>query len=173
MGELEHQRALEQLFAEHERSLFNVAYRYVWNAEDARDVVQDAFVRLWRKRDRIDWPRATGLAYAIVLGIAANRRRGERLRRAITGWWSDDGDRVADSTASPDHQLADAMRDRRARAAIDALPERLRSVLVMSTFSGLDHAAIASILDVPVGTIGSRRHEAIARVKQAIEEEPR
>ncbi len=171
MGEVEHRRALEQLFAEHERSLFNVAYRYVWNAEDARDVVQDAFVRLWRKRERIEWSRATGLAYTTVLGLAANRRRTERLRRAVIGWWSDDGDRIADAAPQADHRLADAARDAHARRAIDALPERLRSVLVMCTFSGLDQAAIATLLEVPIGTVGSRRNEAIARIRAALEEE--
>jgi RNA polymerase sigma-70 factor, ECF subfamily len=167
VGELEHRRALEALHAEHERALFNVAYRYVWNAEDARDVVQDAFVRLWRKRERIDWARAAGLAYTIVLGLAANRRRGQRLRTAITGWFG--GDDRPDPARGADARLDDLVLDAAVRRAIDELPERLRSVLVMCVFSDLDHAAIGEILDVPAGTVGSRRHEAIARIRAAME----
>jgi RNA polymerase sigma-70 factor (ECF subfamily) len=170
VGEVEHRRALEQLFADHERALFNVAYRYVWNAEDARDVVQDAFVRLWRKRERVDWPRAAGLAYTIVLGLASNRRRGQRIRRAIVGWWEGD---AADAAATADARLVDAERDAAARGAIDALPERLRSVLVMCAFSDLDHAAIGAILGIPAGTVGSRRHEALVRIRAMVARDER
>ena len=62
---------LEALYVQHERGLYNVAYRYTWSAEDARDVVHDAFVRMWRRRASIDWPRAAGLAYRTVLGLAS------------------------------------------------------------------------------------------------------
>jgi len=164
-----HQRSLEQLYTTHERSLINVAYRRVWDREDAREVVQDAFVRLWRKRERVDWDRAAGLAYRTVLGLASNRRRGNRVRSAITGWWGGDGDRVA-ATSGPDVELAAARLDADVRRAIDQLPERLRSVLVMTTFADLDHAAIGAILEIPTGTVGSRRSEAIARVRRALED---
>ena len=162
MPEPEQRRALEQLYAAHERGLINVAYRYVWNAEDARDLVHDAFVRLWRKRDRIEWERAAGLAYRTVLGLAANRRRGDRFRRTITGWWGDEAHHVCDPAAGSDDRLADLALDADVRRAIEALPERLRSVLVMCAFSDLDQAAIGAILEIPVGTVGSRRTEAIA-----------
>lgn len=166
MRDGEHRRALEQLFADHERTLFNVAYRYVWNAEDARDVVQDAFVRLWRKRDSIEWPRAAGLAYRTVLGLASNRRRSDRFRRAITGWFG--GEDVGDSAATADVRLEDLELDATVRGAIDALPERLRKVLVMCAFSELDHAEIGAILEIPAGTVGSRRTEAIAKIREQI-----
>ncbi len=155
------------MFAEHERALFNVAYRYVWNAEDARDVVQDAFVRLWRKRERVDWARAAGLAYTTVLGLAANRRRGQRVRTAITGWFG--GEDRPDPVRGADARLDELVLDAAVRRAIDELPERLRSVLVMCVFSDLDHVAIGAILGIPAGTVGSRRHEAIARIRTAME----
>ena len=97
--EEEHRRALETLYVAHERGLYNAAYRYVWNADDARDVVQDAFVRLWDKRERVEWDRAAGLAYTIVLGIAHNCRRGSAIRRALgfgRGMDSARGDRFID-----------------------------------------------------------------------------
>src|SRR5437762_869571 len=105
----EHRRALEALYVEHERGLYNVAYRYVWNAEDARDVVHDAFVRMWRKREAIDWPRAAGLAYRTVLGLAANRRRTTAFRRAITGWAAPSDAAAPDLGA--DDQIIAAQRD--------------------------------------------------------------
>jgi RNA polymerase sigma-70 factor (ECF subfamily) len=161
----EHRRELEALYVRHERGLYNVAYRYVWNADDARDLVHDAFVRLWNKRARIDWERAPGLAYRTVLGLAANRRRTSSLRRILG----------ATVTAPLQPALADqldaARGDAAVRRAIDRLPERLRRVLTLCTFSELDHAAIGALLEIPAGTVGSRRTEAIARIRDAIAKE--
>ena len=157
-----HRDALEELYVAHERGLYNVAYRYVWHAEDARDVVHDAFVRLWRKRAALDWDRAAGLAYTIVLGLARNRRRSLAIRRAF-------GLPVRDAER-PDAALAAARLDAAVRSCIDELPDRLRSVLVMCQYSGLDHAAIAAALGIAVGTVGSRRSEAVARIRARLEE---
>ena len=158
----EHRVALEALYVKHERGLFNVAYRYTWHAEDARDVVHDAFVRLWRKRERVDWPRAAGLAYRTVLGLAANRRRANAIRRMF-------GVALEPTVSGADELLAGARADARVRLAIDALPEALRSVLVMCAFSELDYAAIGTALGIPPGTVGSRRNKAMALLRDELE----
>ena len=160
-----HRRALETLYLEHERGLFNAAYRYVWNAEDARDVVHDAFVRLWNKRASVEWERVAGLAYATVLGLARNRRRGAAVRRAFGMRGTIEPDAVR-----PDTSLDDARRDVAVRRAIDDLPERLRSVLVMCLYSNLDYAQIGAALGIPAGTVGSRRSEAIARIREVVDD---
>ncbi len=159
----EHRRALEALYVEHERGLFNVAFRYTWNAEDARDVVHDAFVRLWNKREAVDWERASGLVYRTVLGLGSNRRRANAIRRML-------GIAAAEpSVAAADELLAGARVDARVRVAIDALPETLRSVLVMCAFSELDYAAIGTALGIPAGTVGSRRNKAIAALREELD----
>jgi RNA polymerase sigma-70 factor (ECF subfamily) len=163
-GEQAQRTALERLYVAHERGLYNAAYRYVWNADEARDVVHDAFVRLWRKRDAIDWDRAAGLAYTIVLGLARNRRRALAIRHAV-GLGRDEVD-----ARSPVQELEAARRDAATRRSIDELPERLRSVLVMCLYSELDYAEIAAVLDIAPGTVGSRRNEAIARIRARLEE---
>ena len=156
-------RALEELYVAHERGLYNAAYRYVWNADDARDVVHDAFTRLWRKRDTLDWDRAAGLAYTIVLGLARNRRRSLAIRRAF-------GATEPAAVRAPDAALESARLDAAVRRCIDELPERLRSVLVMCQFSGLDYAQIAAALGIAAGTVGSRRTEAVARIRARLTE---
>jgi RNA polymerase sigma-70 factor (ECF subfamily) len=161
-------RALEELYVQHERALYNVAYRYVWNREDARDVVQNAFVRLWNKRARIDWPRAAGLAFRTVLGLAVNHRRGLVIRRAFGIGPARGAEDTVDDVAGADEHLDMARADAAVRASIDALPERLRSVLVMCTFTELDYAAIAAVLDIAPGTVASRRNEAVSRLRAAV-----
>lgn len=159
----EHRRALEALYVQHERGLYNVAYRYTWHAEDARDVVHDAFVRMWRKREAIDWPRAAGLAYRTVLGLAANRRRANAVR-AVFGLRA----HAEPAVPSADELLEAARDDAAVRRGIDRLPETLRSVLVMCAFSDLDYAAIGEVLGIPAGTVGSRRTTAIAKIREEL-----
>jgi RNA polymerase sigma-70 factor (ECF subfamily) len=154
-------RALEALYVAHERGLFNVAYRYVWNTDDARDVVHDAFVRMWKKRERIEWARAAGLAYATVIGLAQNRRRSRRIVEPT--------DDLRDAAPAADAALDAARLDARVRHCIDELPERLRSVLVMCLYSGLDYAEIGEALGIAPGTVGSRRTEAVAQIRERLE----
>jgi RNA polymerase sigma-70 factor (ECF subfamily) len=156
---------MEALYLAHERGLYNVAYRYVWNRDEARDVVHDAFVRMWRKRERIDWERAAGLAYRTVIGLASNRRRALRVRRAFGLQPANDG-----TGAAADELLAATHLDAAVRHCIDELPERLRSALVLCTFTDLDYSAIGAVLGIAAGTVGSRRTEAIARIRAKLAE---
>jgi RNA polymerase sigma-70 factor (ECF subfamily) len=64
--------------------------------------------------------------------------------------------------------LADAGTRGRVRAAIDALPERLREVLVLTEYGELSYDEIAATLGIPPGTVGSRRSQAMARLTEAL-----
>jgi DNA-directed RNA polymerase specialized sigma24 family protein len=77
-------RRVEQLYVRLEVKLTNVVVRWLWNREEARDVLQEAFVRLWRMRARIDWERVEPLVFRIALNLAANRRRSRRLWQFVT-----------------------------------------------------------------------------------------
>jgi RNA polymerase sigma factor (sigma-70 family) len=163
-------QALERLYVAIEAPLTNVLYRVLWDREEVRDVIQETFVKLWCKRDHVDWERASSLAYKMALDLASSRRRTRRVWR----WVKLDAILArGDQRKSAHEQLEDAHEDARVRRAIDALPEGHRRVLMMCTFSELDYAAIASVLDIAAGTVASRRHDAIARIQQSLGEEVR
>jgi RNA polymerase sigma-70 factor (ECF subfamily) len=153
-----------------EAPLTNVLYRVLWDREEVRDVIQETFVKLWRRHDTLDWDRASSLAYKVALDLASNRRRARSLWR----WVTLDALRSRGELARDAHaQLEDAQEDARVRRAIDALPEAHRRVLMMCTHSGMDYAAIASTLGIAPGTVASRRHDAIARIQRSLEKESR
>jgi RNA polymerase sigma-70 factor (ECF subfamily) len=163
-------QALERLYTAIEAPLTNVLYRVLWDREEVRDVIQETFVKLWRKRESVDWDRASALAYKMALDLASSRRRNRRVWRWVTlDAVLTRGDQRKDAHA----QLEDAHEDARVRRAIDALPEGHRRVLMMCTFSELDYAAIASALEIAPGTVASRRHDAIARIQRSLDEEVR
>ncbi len=62
---------LEQLYARLETPVCNVVFRWVWSMDEAQDVVQDAFVRLWRMRARVDMDTVETMIYNIALNLAA------------------------------------------------------------------------------------------------------
>lgn len=150
-------KALETLFVALERPLYNVVYRWLWDAEEARDVVQEAFVRLWRERQRIDPATARPLAYKIALNLAANRRKWRRLRRFVGLEAVADEDRIV-----PGESV------RGLRAAIDGLPEPLRRVVVMCELAEMSYAEVAAVLEIPAGTVASRRNRAMKRLRAAL-----
>jgi RNA polymerase sigma-70 factor, ECF subfamily len=151
-------RHIEALFERLERPLTNVLYRWLWSREDVRDVIQDAFVRLWQMRERVEWERADPLVYRIALNLAANRRR----RRTLWQWVTLD-----DNTPVPD-DAPDREQEARVRRAIDALPERHRRVLTLAIHGELSQEQIADVLGVPVGTVASRRNTAVRKVREAL-----
>lgn len=155
--------ALEALYLRLERPLFNVVFRWVWNAEEARDLVQEAFVRLWNMRERVEIETVEPLAYRIALNLAANRRRANALRRWIGL------EAASDVSAPPEGEtLEERETAARVRAAVEALPERLRRVIALTELAGLSYAEAARTLEIPEGTVGSRRNHALKALEATL-----
>jgi RNA polymerase sigma-70 factor (ECF subfamily) len=146
-------RRVEDLFVRIEVALTNVVYRWVWSRDDARDVVQEAFARLWHMRERVDWDRAEPLVYRIALNLASKRRRWSRVWQFVA---------LGDHEAS---EVDDDSRDVAVREAIDALPDRHRRVLVMTMHAGMTYDQIGEALGISPGTVASRKSSAIAKLR--------
>jgi RNA polymerase sigma-70 factor (ECF subfamily) len=132
----------------------------------AEDVVQEAFLSLWRSGGRYD--RARGSVRTWVLGIVHNRaidalRRGavHDRRRA-----SDEG--IEERFEAPQRTDAEvARRDeaREVRSALDELPTEQSRVIELAYFGGFTHTEIASMLDAPVGTIKGRMRLGLEKMR--------
>jgi RNA polymerase sigma-70 factor (ECF subfamily) len=164
------QRRVEELYLRLERKLTSVVYRWLWNREETRDVIQEAFVRLWQMRDRVDWGRAEPLVYRIALNLASKRRRSRRIWQFVT---------LSElRTDAPDDTAAsgsgdEAAREQLVRRAIDALPERHRRVLVMTMHAEMTYGEIGEVLGISPGTVGSRRNTAIQLLRAMLQREAR
>jgi len=159
---------LERLYARLEKPLYNVVFRSVWRSDEAREVVQETFVRLWRMRERVELDTVEPLVYKIALNLVASRRRSRKIWR----WVSLDALRDASSTgARPDESLAEGEERARLHEAVHALPEELRQVVVLCEFSDLSYDEIARVLSVPAGTVGSRRNRALRRLRESLSRE--
>jgi RNA polymerase sigma-70 factor, ECF subfamily len=134
------------------------ARQWTRSPTDAEDVVQEAFVRFWRKQHKID---NRGLLYATVRSIALDflRRESRRERREATV--------VAESEKSiqPEFEIEDESQQALA-AAVGRLPNEQREVLVMKIWNDLTFAEIASALGISQNTAASRYRYALAALKK-------
>src|SRR5213075_3510651 len=134
------------------------ARQWTRSAADAEDVVQEAFVKFWRRNHDIG---NRGLLYATVRSVALDllRRDSRRARREATA--SADMDQITE----PQFDFDDGSQ-RALAAAIDLLPVEQREVLVMKIWSELTFAEIASALSISQNTAASRYRYALAALKK-------
>lgn len=156
---------LEKIYVKLEKRLFNVVYRSVWNDNDALEIVQDAFLRVWRARDRVDVATVEPLLYKTALNLASNKRRSSRVWRFLG--LESAAENPSDAAAS-DEALETERRRARVKKAIDALPERLREVVLLAEYAELSYDEIGKTLGIPAGTVGSRRNAALARLAEEL-----
>ena len=146
------QSALSELIARHSRGLRMFAARYLGNAGDAEDVVQEVFVTVWKQAARFD--PAKGRASTWLYRITANRCIDQRRRRALRSFIGLDD--IRDEVAAPeaDAEATTAARQELAivRDGLSRLPERQRMAVLLRAVGDLDIAAIAEVMG---GSIGS------------------
>jgi RNA polymerase sigma-70 factor (ECF subfamily) len=156
--------ACDQLVDRHQMAVYRAAYAALRVAEDAEEVAQDAFVRAFAAlgRYRGDASFKTWLLKIAWRRALTRRRRNLWLMRREP---IDDVAIVADRTASPEEQALAADLHRHLRRFIAQLPRKLRDVLLLEQTGECDYEEIASMLDMPVGTVKWRISEARRRLR--------
>lgn len=151
--------ALHASYRRRERPLYNVLYRQLWQAEDCQDVIHDTYLRLWARRARVREATLDALVWRTALNLARNRLRWRRLRRH---------EPLPALPAA--EEGADPLAVQRLHAALKALPGTSREVLLLARFGGLTGREIAAALGIRPGTVASRTHHAMARLRQLLGE---
>jgi RNA polymerase sigma-70 factor (ECF subfamily) len=164
--------AFGALVRRYQERLYHTAYRLVENAEDAQDVVQEAFLSAYQSLDGFkgDSLFFTWL-YRIAVNTAISLKRKQRVALSI-----DAGGSGTPSLEPPDpselgrpgHALEQAERDERVRRALGRLSPEHRAVLVMKDMEGQKYEEMAETLRVPVGTIRSRLHRARLELRELL-----
>jgi RNA polymerase sigma-70 factor (ECF subfamily) len=151
------------------RSAYNLARWLVRNGDDAEDIVQDAFVKAFKALDGFRGGDARVWVLSIVRNTAMNFLRGRKQNVAT------DLDRLepADRSPNPEQGLLAESRREQVRQAIARLEPEFIEALVLREIEGLSYKEIASVLDVPTGTVMSRlsraRHQLLIELTPAKE----
>lgn len=129
-----------------------VAYGVLRQQQDAEDVAQEAFARAYRRFAELRDPaRFRGWIVRVTWRLAIDRWRSDRRRNA-----REERSNLAPTVATAEELAHASQRAARLWEAIDALPEKLRIVIVLAAIEGHDVKEIGALLGIPAGTVKSR-----------------
>lgn len=160
--------AFKTIVSLYQQKVFQLAYSFLWNREDALDIVQETFMRLYQKFDTFD---REGNFQAWLLQIAKNlsidyyRKHYSRRREMEVEKSVDELDPAAAATSSPG--LNSDLRQAFSRC-LRNLGERQRLVFMMKHYNGLQYNEIAEILHISVGTVKSLHFKAVQNMKKLL-----
>jgi RNA polymerase sigma-70 factor (ECF subfamily) len=162
-------RAFEVIFDRHSSVAFSLAYRMCGRRTMAEDIVQDAFLSLWRSGARYD--RDRGSVRSWVLGAVHNRAvdafRRDSVRPAVDVGGDDASGRLV-AAERTDEQVERREEASRVRVALGELPEEQRHVIELAYFGGFTHTQIAELLQLPAGTVKGRMRLGLAKLRIAL-----
>jgi RNA polymerase sigma-70 factor (ECF subfamily) len=165
--------ACAELVAAHQRMVYGLAFNILGNRDDALDLSQDVFLRVFRTLSSFRGQSALRTwIYRIVVNQARNRQRWWRRRHRAEQVSLDDylrnfGDLEARQDILPDRLLASKETAAKIWQAMDGLPFEQRTALILREVDGLRYDEIAYSLDIAVGTVKSR----LTRARQALRAE--
>ena len=145
--------AYGEVFTRHREKAFALAFQYLHNYEDAKDVIQDAFIKAYRKFSRFDLSRKFGPWLLTIVRnqcIDAIRRRKRTAAQELTPVLPDKRALRADK----------AVLRREVWAGLQQLNPEHREIIFLKDYQGHSYVEIAEILGIPLGTVMSRLHHA-------------
>jgi len=154
--------AFGELVLRYQDRLYNTIYRLLEHGEDARDVVQDAFLSAYQslKSFKGDSLFFTWL-YRIAVNTAISHKRKQKIVLRLQGGGEGLAEPADPSEANrPEHAMEMAEEEKRVHEALNRLSQEHRVVLIMKDMEGQKYEDMAEILQVPIGTIRSRLHRA-------------
>ncbi len=165
--------ALDALYTRYSRPVFSLALRVLGNSNDAEEVTQDVFERVWRHAPTFDAERGRfgtwllSMTHHIAIDTVRKRQRrpqtvsGEAMEHA-TRVLADTREDVAESTLR-------GMQAEQVRRALRSLPSSQQEAIELAYFGGLSHLEIPAKLGDPLGTVKARIRRGMDRLRSALE----
>jgi RNA polymerase sigma-70 factor (ECF subfamily) len=158
--------ALAEIYRRHAGTLLGLARRILVDQHLSEEVVQEVFLRFWRRPERFDPDRGSLRAFLLaeIHGRAVDMIRSDtaRRRRELVD--------IANSARTYDleHEVSDVTTAARVRRAVEKLPAPERRAVELSYFGGHTYREVAKLLDEPEGTIKGRIRAAMRRLREEL-----
>lgn len=160
------EQALQLIFNRYYKYLVVTAYNILHDDEQAKDMVQEVFFDLWRKRTEV---KVQGSLKPYLRRAVVNRAIDAWRSKKRGGTWEEitDHNYEAQETSAQQHLEAADLK-RVINLAVDSLPERCRQVFALSRFEDLTHREIAERLDISVKTIENQMTKALRIIRSVL-----
>jgi RNA polymerase sigma-70 factor, ECF subfamily len=162
-------RAFEAIYERHSGAAYSLAYRMVGTRASAEDVIQEAFMNLWRSGAHYDGAR--GSVRTWILGIVHHRAIDALRRASVHSRRRADDETAAERLEGPERVEEDVARREEAatvRHAMGVLPADQLKVIELAYFGGFTHVEIAEMLAAPVGTVKGRMRLGLKKMREAL-----
>lgn len=150
--------------------LLALASRILGDADEAKDVAQESFLRIWRQA--ANWRTGEARFDTWLHRVALNLCRDRLRRRKERPLNEDEALELADSSPSPDEQLEAADRSARMAAALAALPERQREAIVLQYYQELSNIDAAALMEISVEALESLLSRARRQLRNQLADTP-
>jgi RNA polymerase sigma-70 factor (ECF subfamily) len=159
--------AWEEVVRLHQRRVYNLCYRFTNSPDDAQDLAQEVFIRVYRTISSYDVEKGAFTTWLTTLTRNLlvdhfRRTRQERVTESMDAGLRDDPDspslseQIADRGPAPDDRVASQETQRMVRAALARISPDLREAVILRDLQDMDYKEIAQVLRVPEGTVKSR-----------------
>jgi RNA polymerase sigma-70 factor (ECF subfamily) len=171
------EKAYRELVERYQRQVFSLAVRVVRRPEDAEDVAQETFIRVFRSLDRYDSARPfAAWIFTIATRLCIDHLRRRRVRPISLVQRDPESQEertieVVDPGLKPDEETSRIEEERQTQGLIDSLPPHYRIVVMLRHQQDLSYGEIATALRLPLGTVKARIHRARALLKRRLEGE--
>ncbi|MBX7061437.1 MAG: sigma-70 family RNA polymerase sigma factor [Pyrinomonadaceae bacterium] len=170
--------AFTEIVTRYKSPLTNYLYRFLNDYEEAVDLAQETFVRVYFAIDRYHTQFAfSTYIYRIATNLAISEIRRRKRRRlfsisGLLGGEKDDGTEfeIPDDRALPENELLDNERDTQIARAIAALPEKYRIPIILRDIQGRSYEEVSAVMDLGLGTTKSRISRGRALLKEKLQE---
>ncbi len=153
--------------------VYNIAYRMVGNHEDAEDMAQEAFVRMYRAIPKFDWRASfTTWMYRIITNACLDelnrRQRRPALLNDVAANENFDMENMPHSGPQPEEYALTRERQHELQRALNTLPDKHRMLVLLYDIQGLSYQQISSALGMNLGTVKSRLNRARIALRESI-----
>lgn len=160
--------AFSEIIRAYEKRVYGIIYQIVRNPQDAEDIMQETFLTAYQKLSEF---RGDSSLFTWLGAIAYNNVRQYLRRRRLNQWLSLEPEvfTLEDKSITPERTEKEELK-KTLQEALMKLPVKLRSALILYGVEGLEHQAIAEIMDCPVGTVWSYLSRAKARLRKLLKD---
>ncbi len=156
----------DSLFHKYSEKLYGFSFSLLKNHEDSKEIVQEAFIRIWEKRNNIDSSKSFKsylfqISYNLIIDQLRYRLKDNEFREFLAGYF--ESEKIELETRIDCETI-----EKKVKIALEELPEKRRRIFVLSREAGLSHKEIAAKLGISVKTVENQITLSLRHIRQKL-----
>jgi len=172
--------AWEEIVQRYNRRIYNICYRFAGTGDDAQDLTQEVFIKMYRTLNSYDVDRGAFMTWVTtmtrnLLVDHFRKTKQDRVTDSLDGVPSEHedtmplSDRIQDKSAPPDARVQSRETSETVHRALEKLSPELREAVILRDLQDMDYREIATVLKVPEGTVKSRINRGRAELARLLQ----